>query len=81
MYENSYVCPTKKHFKRYFQVQDPAKYDWIRDPFSATPAADFSTSEEEQFIDVTSDSAMRLQFKSKTLAAFWIGEKKRTTHC
>ena len=71
----------QKHFQRYFTVQDPARYDWIRDPFGATPAADFSATEEEQFIDVTSDSAMRLQFKSKTLAAFWIGEKKRTTHC
>ena len=57
-------------------MQDPAKYEWIRDPFSATPAADFSTTEEEQLIDVTSDSAMRLQFKSKTLAAFWIGVEK-----
>jgi hypothetical protein len=77
---NTHLSALQKHFKSYFQVQDPAKYDWIRDPFSATPAADFSTSEEEQFIDVTSDSATRLQFKSKTLAAFWM-EWKRTTHC
>ncbi|XP_030298054.1 zinc finger BED domain-containing protein 5-like [Sparus aurata] len=63
----------QKHFQRYFPVQDPKEHDWIRDPFSATPPADFSTAEEEQFVDVTSDSTMRLQFKSKTLAAFWIG--------
>ena len=64
----------QRYFQRYFTVQDPAKYDWNRVPFSATPAADFSTTEEEQYMEVTSDSAMRLQFKSKTLAAFWIGE-------
>ncbi|QQP40115.1 Uncharacterized protein FKW44_014054 [Caligus rogercresseyi] len=49
-------------------MQDPKKYDWIRDPFSASPPADLSTSKEEQFIDVNSDSTMRLQFQSKTLA-------------
>ena len=66
----------QKHFQRYFPVQDPKEYDWIHDPFSATPPADFSTAQEEQFIDVTSDSTMRLQFQSKTLAAFWIGAEK-----
>lgn len=58
-------------------MQDAEKYDRIRDPFSARAAADFSTTEEEQFIDVTSDPTMRLQFKFKTLAAFWIG----VAHC
>uniref|UniRef100_A0A3B5A4G3 Uncharacterized protein n=1 Tax=Stegastes partitus TaxID=144197 RepID=A0A3B5A4G3_9TELE len=50
------------------------EYDWIHD--SATPPADFSTSQEDQFIDVTSDSTLRLQFQSKTLAEFWIGMEK-----
>lgn len=52
------------------------QYDWIRGPFSATPPANLSTAKGEQFIDVTSDSTMRLQFKSKTLAAFWIEVEK-----
>ncbi len=72
----THISALQKHFQRYFPVQDPAKYDWIRDPFSARPPADFSTAEQEQFIDVTSDSTMRLQFKSKALAAFWIGVEK-----
>lgn len=72
----AHISALQKHFQRYFLMQDPKEYDWIRDPFSATPPADFSTSEEEQFIDVTSDSTMRLQFQSKTLAAFWIGVEK-----
>ncbi|XP_073324188.1 zinc finger BED domain-containing protein 5-like [Pagrus major] len=72
----AHISALQKHFQRYFLMQDPKKYDWIRDPFSASPPADLSTSEEEQFIDVTSDSTMRLQFQSKTLAAFWIGVEK-----
>ncbi|TKS64936.1 Zinc finger BED domain-containing protein 5 [Collichthys lucidus] len=72
----AHISALQKHFQRYFPVQDPTQYDWIRDPFSATPPAEFSTTENEQFIDVTSDSIMRLEFKSKTLAAFWIGVEK-----
>ncbi|XP_059366129.1 zinc finger BED domain-containing protein 5-like [Carassius carassius] len=72
----AHISALQKHFQRYFPVQDPTQYDWIRDPFSATPPAEFSTTENEQFIDVTSDSTMRLEFKSKTLAAFWIGVEK-----
>ncbi|XP_059375528.1 zinc finger BED domain-containing protein 5-like [Carassius carassius] len=72
----AHISALQKHFQRYFPVQDPTQYDWIRDPFSATPPVEFSTTENEQFIDVTSDSTMRLEFKSKTLAAFWIGVEK-----
>ncbi|KAF7644932.1 hypothetical protein LDENG_00213290 [Lucifuga dentata] len=72
----SHISALQKHFQRYFPVQEPTEYDWIRDPFTSAPAADFSTAEEEQFIDVTSDSTTRLQFNSKTLAAFWIEVEK-----
>ncbi|KAE8284807.1 Protein FAM200A [Larimichthys crocea] len=72
-----HISALQKHFQRYFLMQDPKQYDWIRDPFSASPPADLSTPEEEQFIDVTSDSTLRLQFQSKTLAAFWIGVEKQ----
>lgn len=72
----AHISALQKHFQKYFPVQDPKQYDWIRDPFNATPPADFSTAEEEQFIDLSSDSTMRLQFRSKTLVAFWIGVEK-----
>uniref|UniRef100_A0A8C7WUB4 Zinc finger BED domain-containing protein 5 n=1 Tax=Oryzias sinensis TaxID=183150 RepID=A0A8C7WUB4_9TELE len=72
----AHISALQKYFQKYFPVQDPTQYDWIRDPFSATPPAEFSTTKNEQFIDVTSDSTMRLEFQSKTLAAFWIGVEK-----
>jgi len=62
----------------YFSVDDSAKYNWIRDPFVATPPATFSTAEEEQHIEMTSESTMRLQFTSKTMAGFWIGVRRST---
>ncbi|QQP48545.1 Uncharacterized protein FKW44_008902 [Caligus rogercresseyi] len=49
-------------------MQYPKKKKIVSVILSASPPADLSTSEEEQFIDVTSDSTMRLQFQSKTLA-------------
>ncbi|KAL1268651.1 hypothetical protein QQF64_034014 [Cirrhinus molitorella] len=45
----THISALQEHFQRYFPVQDPAKYDWIQDPFSAAPLADFSTAEQEQF--------------------------------
>lgn len=48
----------------------------ILNSFSASSSADFSTAEEEQFINPTSDLTMRLQFKSVTWAAFWITVRK-----
>lgn len=38
---------------------------------SAAPA-DFSSVEEEQFIEMTSDSILRLRFTTQTLAEFWL---------
>lgn len=65
----AHISALQKHFQRYFP-EDSAKYDWIRDPFQATAPADLSTTEEEQYIDMTSDSRKRLQFTSTSLAVF-----------
>ncbi|KAI4811017.1 hypothetical protein KUCAC02_013944 [Chaenocephalus aceratus] len=71
-----HISALKVSFQKYFSVDDSAKYDWIRDPFVATPPTTFSTAEEEQYIEMTSDSTMRLLFKSKTTAGFWVGVEK-----
>lgn len=55
----------QKHFHMLLQ-------NMIRE-FSSTPAADFSSTEEKHFTDVTSDPTVRLRFKAKKLAVFWIG--------
>ncbi|XP_063766181.1 zinc finger BED domain-containing protein 5-like [Eleginops maclovinus] len=69
----AHISALQQHFQRYFSVKDSAQYDWILDPFTAAAPTDFSTAEEEQFIDITSDSTLKLQFQAKLLTAFWIG--------
>ncbi|KAI4809511.1 hypothetical protein KUCAC02_018387 [Chaenocephalus aceratus] len=71
-----HISALKVSFQKYFSVDDSAKYDWIRDPFVATPSTTFSTAEEEHYIEITSDSTMRLLFKSKTMAGFLVGVEK-----
>lgn len=57
-------------FKTYFP-ENSSKYDWLRDPFNAPAPTGFSSAEEDQFIDMTSDSTLRLRFTSQTLSEFW----------
>ncbi|XP_057706890.1 zinc finger BED domain-containing protein 5 [Corythoichthys intestinalis] len=58
-------------FKKYFP-ENSSQYDWVRDPFNAPAPTGFTSEEEEQFIDVTSDSTFRLSFTSQTLSEFWL---------
>lgn len=37
---------------------------------------DFSSAEEEQFIEMTSDSSPRLKFASQSLSELWIGVER-----
>ncbi|KAI2649397.1 Zinc finger BED domain-containing protein 5 [Labeo rohita] len=51
-------------------------YDWIIDPFNTPAPADFSSAEEDQYIEMTSDSTFRLRFPAQTLSEFWLGVEK-----
>ncbi len=42
---------------------------------SAAPA-DFGSAEEDQFIEMTSDSTLRLRFKAQNLSEFWFGMER-----
>ncbi|KAK0150739.1 Zinc finger BED domain-containing protein 5 [Merluccius polli] len=63
-------------FKKYFP-ENSSQYDWVRDPFSAPAPTGFSSAEEDQFIDMTSDSTLRLSFTSQTLSAFWLSVERQ----
>ena len=43
-------------FQKWFP-DSSAQCEWVRDPFSAAAPADFSSAEEDQFIEVMSDSS------------------------
>lgn len=69
----------KGYFQKYFP-DNSAQYDWVRNPFSAAALADFSSAEEEEYIEMTSDSSLRLKFPSPTLSEFWIGVEREHPH-
>lgn len=49
----------------------------MTDPFNAAAPADFTSPEKHQFIDMTSDSILRLRFAAQTLSKFWLGVIRR----
>ncbi|KAK7938701.1 hypothetical protein WMY93_002027 [Mugilogobius chulae] len=71
----NHISSLKDVLMKYFP-EDSAQYDWVRNPFQAQPPLDLTPADEEQFIDLTSDSNLRLTLASKTLSEFWIGVSK-----
>ncbi|KAL6472591.1 hypothetical protein MHYP_G00187790 [Metynnis hypsauchen] len=62
---------------RMFLVQEHnSQYDWVRDPFNSPAPTGFSSAEEDQFIDMTTDSTLRLRFTSQTLSEFWLSVER-----
>ncbi len=70
-----HISALRGHFQKYFP-DNSVQFDWVRDPFTAPAPDDLSSSEEEQFIEMTSDSSMRLKFSSQTLCEFWLGVER-----
>ncbi|XP_025419883.1 zinc finger BED domain-containing protein 5-like [Sipha flava] len=58
------------HFMKYFP-EEMKLYYWIKDPLTEKPLSNFTTTEEEQLIDISSDSSLRMQFSSYSLLGFW----------
>ena len=71
-----HISPLHRFFKKYF-LGDSSQYDWVRDPFRATAPAEFSSVEEDQLIDMSSNSTLRLRFTSQTLSEFWLGVERK----
>ncbi|XP_058649117.1 zinc finger BED domain-containing protein 5-like [Onychostoma macrolepis] len=62
-------------FQKYIP-NNSVQYDWIIDPFNTAAPADFSSAEEDQFIEMTIDFTLRLRFPVQTLHEFWLGVEK-----
>lgn len=67
---SDHLMTLKNHFEKYFP-EDIVQYNWIKDPFSENPLPNFTTTEEEQLIDISSDSSLRMKFSSFSLLEFW----------
>jgi hypothetical protein len=68
----------KVHFEHYFP-QNTQQQNWIKDPFNADLPTNLLSIEQEQWIDVTSDSTMKTMFGSSSLTQFWTHVKLQYT--
>jgi hypothetical protein len=59
---------------KYFPEKMNGKYSWIRDTFHEVSPSnnDFSLEEEENYIDLTSDTSLKLKFRWESLTEFWV---------
>ncbi|KAI5151316.1 hypothetical protein ENBRE01_2051 [Enteropsectra breve] len=64
----------KEKLDKYFPSLEIESYDWIRNPFNANDNSryNFSLSEEEEFINLTTDRSNRLKFLEMNVDEFWI---------
>jgi hypothetical protein len=69
-------------FYKYLPEKMNDKHSWIRDPFHDVPPPknDFSLEEEENFIDFTSDTSLKLRFRRESLTGFWVGIGEEYPH-
>jgi hypothetical protein len=69
-------------FSKYFPEKMNVKYSWIIDPFRevSSPNNDFSLEEEENYIDLTSDTSLKLRFRRDSLTEFLVGVGEEYPH-
>lgn len=62
----------KVHFEKYF-CSDFDEFNWIKNPFENGPGpSSLNVNEQEQLIDLTSDTSLKSKFKELSLLEFWI---------
>jgi hypothetical protein len=69
-------------FSKYFPEKMNDKYSRIRDAFHevSPPNNDFSLEEEENYIDLTSDTSLKLRFRRESLTEYWVGVGEEYPH-
>jgi hypothetical protein len=62
------------NFRRYFFAEEDinlSNWNWVCNPFDSKPNG-LSLEEEEQLIDVSSSTSLKMDFSTKSLTNFWI---------
>jgi hypothetical protein len=63
----------KLYVENYFSSVEAETFDWKRNPVDANLiAVTVTTTEEKQFIDVCSDTYLKITFQTMPLPRFWI---------
>ncbi|KAJ1142762.1 hypothetical protein NDU88_009075 [Pleurodeles waltl] len=69
--EEPYLSQLHFYLQEYFPEDEVEPIKWVRDPFNAEIPQHLSNEEAEQLIDISSDSALKVQFQSLSLLQFW----------
>lgn len=65
-----HLLSLSEHFENYFP-DNLEQYDWVRNPFQSPTPSTLSTEEEEQLIELSCDSSLKLQYDKDKLFEFW----------
>lgn len=65
-----HLSSLREHFEKYFP-ENLEQYDWVRNPFQSTLPSTLSTEEEEQLIELSCDSSLKLHYDKDKLLEFW----------
>jgi hypothetical protein len=58
------------HFEKYFP-ENCDRFQCVKNPFSSDAPSEFSTTAEEELIELSSDSLLKVKFLSMPLPTFW----------
>ena len=70
-----HLSQLSKWFEKYFQEDNIDKFAWIQNPFKAKAPPDFTSAEEESFIDLSCDNTLKIKFENTELTNFWLSIK------
>jgi hypothetical protein len=71
----------QSRFSKYFPEAVTDKYKWIMDPFHADSHQNYDFShEEENYIDIISDTLLKVPFLRKSYIEFWLRIGQEVPH-
>lgn len=66
-----YFSQLHLHLEKFFPEDEIESIKWVKDPFTTDIPPNFSNEEAEQLIDVSTDSTLKIRFRSQSLPEFW----------
>lgn len=63
--------------QKYFPEDEVRQHDWVKQPFTTETPVNLPLIEQEQYIDISSDSNLRNTFFNLSLLSFWTNVKNQ----
>ena len=59
---DAHITSLLNGMSKYFNCPDSLIFDWLRNPFQSNATASFSFTEKQEFLDIKTNSGLRLEF-------------------